>query len=160
MTNSSITHTTTGITVAEAGELVNRWWFTYDQGETDRFGEFFTADVVFTVGVDDPTVAWAEFATAERSGFDDVVEWQKEHRLDSPAPLRHHCTNFHLTGGEGDEVTFASYILVNQIVDEFPAMLPSGVVTGTVRRVGEALRLARLDVVLDVRSSTPLRDQR
>lgn len=154
MTNSSST-----ITAAEAGELVSRWWFTYDQGETDRFGEFFADDVVFTVGVDDPTVAWAEFATAERSGFDEVVAWQTEHRLDSPSPLRHHSSNFHLTGGAGDEVTFASYILVNHIVDEFPAMLPSGVVRGTVRRVGEELRLARLDVVLDVRSSTALREQ-
>ncbi|UDY34910.1 nuclear transport factor 2 family protein [Dermatobacter hominis] len=148
------------ISFAEAEELVGRWWFLYDEGRIESFEAIFTSDAVFTVGVDDPTVAWAEFATAEASGRDAIVAWQTEHRLDSPAPLRHHSSNFHRTGTDGDGVTFASYILVNHVVDEMPAMLPSGVVTGTVRREDGELKIARLDVVLDTRASTPLREQR
>jgi hypothetical protein len=151
---------TSDISFAEVEELIGRWWFVYDQGDVDAFDSMFTSDAVFTVGLDDPTVAWAEFATAEASGRDQIVAWQTEHRLDSPAPLRHHSSNLHRTGTDGDGVTFASYILVNQVVDEMPAMLPSGTVTGTVRREDGELRIARLDVVLDVRASTPLRGQR
>jgi hypothetical protein len=112
------------------------------------------------VGVDDPSVSWAEFATADASGRDAVVAWQTEHRLDSPAPLRHHLSNLHRTGTDGDDVTFASYILVNQVAGEMPVLIPSGVVTGAVRREGGELRIARLDIVLDTRASTPLREQR
>ncbi len=151
---------TSDISFGEVEELIGRWWFVYDQGEIDSFAELFTGDAVFTVGVDDPTIAWAEFATADASGRDAIVAWQTEHRLDSPAPLRHHMSGLHRTGTDGDDVTFASYILVNQVVDEMPMLLPSGVVTGAVRRDGEELRIARLDVVLDTRASVPLRDQR
>ena len=151
---------TSDISFGEVVELIGRWWFVYDEGRIEDFGAMFTSDAVFAVGVDDPTVAWAEFATAEASGRDEIVAWQTEHRLDSPAPLRHHSSNLHRTGTDGDGVTFASYILVNHVVDEMPAMLPSGVVTGTVRREDGELKIARLDVVLDTRASAPLRGQR
>lgn len=150
-------HAADSISFADVEELISRWWFTYDEGLTDRFGDLFTADVVFTVGVDDPSVAWAEFATADYSGRDAVVAWQTEHRLDSPSPLRHHMSNLHRTGTDGDAVEFASYMLVNHIVDEMPALLPSGVVTGSVRVEDGVLRISRLDVVLDTKTSVALR---
>jgi len=135
-------------------DLLGRWWFSYDEGHFDSMRSMLTDDVHVTCRTDTPDVAWAEFATADDEGRDEVMRWQVEHRRNSPYPLRHHGTNLHLVEQQGDEATFASYILVTQVVDEMPSPIPGGIVTGTVRRDAEGvLRIAAVHIVLDTMTS-------
>jgi len=83
------------------------------------------------------------------------MAWQIQHRRDSPYPLRHHGTNIHIVHQDGDTATFGSYIHVTHIVEEMPAGIPGGVVTGSVREEDGRLRIAELHVVLDTETSQP-----
>jgi hypothetical protein len=134
-------------------DLIGAWWFNYDEGNFDALSDRLTEDVHFSVRTDTDTVAWAEFATGEARGRDDVMAWQIQHRRDSPYPLRHHGTNAHIVQQGGDGATFASYIHVTHVVDEMPAGIPGGIVTGAVREEGGRLRIAELHVVLDTQTS-------
>jgi hypothetical protein len=134
-------------------DLIGRWWFSYDEGRFDAMTSMLTDDVHVTCRTDTPDVAWAEFATADDQGRDDVMRWQVEHRRNSPYPLRHHGTNVHIVEQEGEEATFASYLQVHQVVDEMPSPIPGGIVTGTVRREADGLRIAALHIVLDTMTS-------
>lgn len=135
-------------------DLVARWWFNYDEGDFENMTGLLTEDVHFTVRTDTGRVSWAEFATGESRGRDQVMQWQVKHRMDSPYPLRHHGTNVHVVEQLGDEgATFASYIHVTHVVDEMPAPIPGGIVTGRVRTEDGRLRIAELHVVLDTETS-------
>jgi hypothetical protein len=135
-------------------DLIGRWWFSYDDGRFDAMTSMLTDDVHVTCRTDTPDVAWAAFATADDQGRDEVMRWQLEHRRNSPYPLRHHGTNVHIVEQLGEEATFASYLQVNQVMDEMPSPIPGGVVTGTVRRDADGvLRIAALHIVLDTMTS-------
>jgi SnoaL-like domain len=139
---------------ADLQDVVSKWWFSYDEGRFEVMTSLLTEDVHFTCRTDTPDVAWAEFATSDDRGRDTVMRWQTEHRRNSPYPLRHHGTNVHIVERSGDEATFASYLLVNQVADEMPSPIPGGVVTGTVRRESDGvLRIAAMHVVLDTLTS-------
>jgi hypothetical protein len=64
----------------------------------------------------------------------------------------------HVVEQRGTEATFASYIFVSQIVGGV-SPLSTGIVTGTVRLDGDAVRIAALEVVLDTSESKAF-DQR
>jgi hypothetical protein len=138
---------------AAVANLLSRWWFNYDEGHFDVLPGLLTEDVHFTCRTDTDTVAWAEFARADMAGRDTVMHWQTEHRRASPYPLRHHGTNVHIHEDRGNEATFASYIHVTQVMNESPAPIPGGIVTGTVRDENGALRIAAMHVVLDTMTS-------
>jgi hypothetical protein len=140
---------------AHLHDLVARWWFNYDEGHFDVMEGLLTDDVHFTVRTDTGRVSWAEFATGESRGREQVMTWQISHRGDSPYPLRHHGTNVHIVEQAGDEATFASYIHVTHVADEMPAPIPGGIVTGSVRQERDGLRIAALHVVLDTETSQP-----
>lgn len=145
---------------SEVQELVNRWWFSYDQGLFDEWESLLTEDVRFTVRTDTGKTAYEEFVNADIQGKSDVMAWQREHRLDSPSPLRHNGTNIHLTGTQGDEVMFSSYIFVTHIVEGQVSNLSSAVVMGSVRNEGGEPKLSSLHVILDTESSRVLREIR
>src|SRR5690349_17519367 len=134
-------------------DLLSKWWFNYDEGHFDVLAGLLTEDVHFTCRTDTDTVAWAEFARADTSGRDTVMFWQTKHRRESPYPLRHHGTNIHIVEQRGDEATFASYIHVTQVMNESPAPIEGGVVTGAVRIEDGQLRIAEMAVVLDTMTS-------
>jgi SnoaL-like domain len=138
---------------AAVQDLMGAWWFNYDEGRFDALSAMLTEDCHFTVRTDTDTVAWAEFARADVRGRDDVMAWQTQHRLDSPYPLRHHGSNVHIVENGVSDVSFASYIHVTHVVDEMPAPIPGGVVTGLMRANPDGLRLAELHVVLDTMTS-------
>jgi len=138
---------------AALADLLGKWWFNYDEGNFDVLANLLTEDVHFTCRTDNDTVAWAEFARADTSGRDTVMKWQTAHRQDSPYPLRHNGSNVHIVDQRGDEATFASYIHVTQVMNESPVSVPGGIVTGTVRREGDMLRIAEFNVVLDTMNS-------
>lgn len=137
--------------LAAVQNLVASWWFDYDRGAFDVFGDYFTRDARFTCRSDSGATAFEEFVTADVSGHDALVAWQIEHRRSSPYPLRHNGTNVHLVSPTGEE--FRSYLFVTQIVGGAVSNLSSGTCTGRVRDEDGGLRFAELHVVLDFTDS-------
>lgn len=148
------------ITAAAVQELLARWWFNYDTGALDALPELLTADTALRVRTDSGTTDYEEFVRADIDGREAVMAWQTQHRMDSPYPLRHNGTNFHLTGRDGADVLFASYIYVTQVEGVLPVGVSSAVVTGAVRIEDETLRISRMEVVLDMTPSVTYRDVR
>jgi hypothetical protein len=145
------------IDVAEVNELLGRWWFNYDEGQFDVMASLLTDDVHFSCRTSSGATAFEEFATSDNRGRNEVMTWQREHRLDSPSPLRHMALNVHITGHRGDDVTFASYLFVTQIVGGAVTNLSTAIVNGAARRESSGLRLSEVEVVLDTDESVPLR---
>jgi SnoaL-like protein len=148
------------VDAAAVNELLGRWWFNYDQGNFDVLETLLTDDVHFSCRTDTGKTAYEDFVRSDQRGLGDVMAWQREHRLDSPYPLRHMGLNVHVTGQRGEDVTFSSYIFVTQIADGAVSNLSTAIVTGAVRRAAEGLRLSELEVVLDTEMSAPLRAAR
>lgn len=92
----------------------------------------------------------------ELHGRDGVVEWLTEHRKQSPYPLRHHATNVHRTGTDGDVTHVRCYFFVNQVANFVPFAVSSGVAELDVRRGASGLEFAKMDVVLDTTNSVLL----
>ena len=97
---------------------------------------------------------------ADVRGRDAVMAWQTDHRVNSPYPLRHNGTNVHVVRaawrrGRRSARTSSS--------PRSPAgasrSLSTAIVTGTVRRVGDAVVIAELEVVLDTRDSVLFSDR-
>ena len=143
---------------AELQDLVGRWWWNYDEGNFDVLSSLLTDDAHFSCRTDTGTTEYEEFVRADYSGRDAVMAWQTDHRLHSPYPLRHNGTNVHIVEQSDDGATFSSYIFVSQIVAGV-SPLSTGIVNGRVRRVGDALLLAELEVVLDTMDSKPFTDR-
>jgi hypothetical protein len=142
-----------------AQQLLARWWSAYDEGEFDVLTELLDESATFRCRTDTGATDFEDFVRAEAHGREQVVTWQTQHRLDSPYPLRHHATNFHLTGTDGGEAGFRHYLSVTQVQDVFPTPVPGGVVNGAVRLQEDgSLRIADLEVVLDTMTSVPLRE--
>ena len=142
----------------EVQELISRWWFAYDQGLFDQLNSLVSDDVHFTVRTDTGKTDFEDFVNADVHGKADVMHWQKEHRVDSPSPLRHNGTNVHLAGTRGEETLFQSYIFVTQIVEGKVSNLSTGIVTGSVRSEASSLKISSLHVILDTEPSRNLRD--
>jgi hypothetical protein len=139
--------------LAAVQNLVASWWFEYDQGNFDVWPGYFTADAHFSCRSDSGKTAFEEFVTADVHGREAVVEWQIDHRSNSPYPLRHNGTNVHLTSSTDTEATFRSYLFVTQIVEGAVANLSSGLCLGRARVEDGSLKLAELRVILDFTSS-------
>ena len=145
---------------AEVHELLGRWWYRYDEGDFDAMREMLTDDTEVRVRTDSGTTDFEDFIRADVAGIDDVMAWYREHRLDSPYPLRHHGTNIHITGSDATGTAFASYIYVTNVVGIMPGHLSSGVVSGVVRNDGGSPKFASMEVKLDMTESVNLRDRR
>jgi hypothetical protein len=141
------------IDLSAVQNLVASWWFEYDQGNFDVWPQYFTADARFSCRSDSGATAFEEFVTADVHGHEAVVEWQIDHRSNSPFPLRHNGTNVHITEASATEASFRSYIFVTHIVEGAVANLSSGLCLGSARVEGGALRFADLRVILDFTSS-------
>jgi hypothetical protein len=137
---------------AAVQDLVARWWWNYDEGNFDVLAGLLTEDAHFSCRTDSGTTDYEEFVRADYSGRDAVMAWQTDHRIHSPYPLRHNGTNVHITEQRGDEASFASYIFVSQIVGGV-SPLSTAIVNGRVRRAGDRLLLAELEVLLDTMDS-------
>jgi hypothetical protein len=144
--------------IAHVAELLGRWWFNYDEGNFEVLSSLLTEDVHFTCRTDTGMTDYEDFVRADHRGRDAVLAWQTQHRLDSPYPLRHMGINVHVTGRDGDDVLFSSYLFVTQIVDGKVSNLSTAIVTGSARAEGSSARLSALHVALDTQSSVPLRE--
>ena len=147
------------IALSDAQEVLSKWWFHYDAGDMEVIAQLFTEDAHFSCRSDSGESEWEEFVRADLSGRESVMEWQTLHRADSPYPLRHHGSNFHVTGRTDGELTFASYILVTHVDGVLPVGVSSAVVNGTIRADGGVLRLSAMELVLDMTTSVPFKDR-
>ena len=97
---------------ADAQQLISKWWFAYDNALFDEWPEMWTSDAHFSCRTDTGKTNYEEFVNADASGRDAVLEWQTEHRLGSPHPLRHGGENVHLVDPGESTSNFRSYIRV------------------------------------------------
>jgi hypothetical protein len=137
----------------EVQDLLGRWWWNYDEGNFHVLRGLLTNDTHFRCRTDTGATDYEEFVRANLHGRDEVMEWQQEHRTNSPYPLRHNGTNVHVVDQRGTEASFASYIHVTHLVAGQVTNLSSAIVNGLVRREADLLRLADLEVVLDTMDS-------
>ena len=86
------------------------------------------------------------------------MAWTREHRRNSPYPLRHHAANIHVVDERGAELDLESYLFVTQIIERKPSTLSSGLVHWTLVRTGSGYRIRQKHVVLDSIESAPFKD--
>jgi SnoaL-like protein len=144
------------ISLAELQEFISGYWYHYDEAHYDEMGAAKAADIRFVTRSDSGASPFEELMSPELHGRDAVMEWLIDHRKQSPYPLRHHATNVHRTGTDGDVTRVRFYIFVNQIANFVPFAVSSGVVNGAVRRGVNGLEFTDMEVILDTTSSVLL----
>jgi SnoaL-like domain len=143
------------ITQPELQEFVAGFWYHYDEAHYDELAARYADDVRYLTRSDSGASPFEDLMSPELRGSDAVMEWLSEHRERSPYPLRHHATNIHRTGIDGDLTRARFYILVNQIVNYVPFAVSSGVANIAVRRGAKGLEFTEMDIVLDTIYSVP-----
>ncbi len=140
-------------TLADVQGLLAGWWFDYDQGNFEAWPRYFAEDAHFSCRSDSQSTPFEEFVTADVRGCDEVLAWNREHRSQSPYPLRHNGTNIHFSFASEGTAAFRSYIFVTHVVGGGIAPLASGLCLGAVRFEEEMLRLSDLRLMLDFTDS-------
>jgi hypothetical protein len=144
------------ITLPELQEFIAGFWYHYDEAHDDELAARYAEDVRYLTRSDSGASPFEELMSPALHGRDAVIEWLSEHREHSPYPLRHHATNVHRTGTDGDVTRARFYIFVNQIANFVPFAVSSGVVNVGVRRGTNGLEFAEMEVVLDTQNSVLL----
>jgi hypothetical protein len=144
------------ITLPELHEFIAGFWFHYDEAHYEELAARYAEDVHYLTRSDSGSSPFEELMSPELHGRDAVMAWLSEHRKQSPYPLRHHATNVHRTGTDGEVTRARFYILVNQVANFVPFAVSSGVVNVGVRRGASGLEFTEMDVVLDATNSVPL----
>lgn len=140
-------------------QVVAKWWFHYDEWDPEVLRSVVTDDFRFVCRSDTGATDYEDFIRADLRGVDAVMAWQEDHRENSPYPLRHNGTNVFVTGFDGTETSFSSYIFVTKIVDGKPFNSSSALVRGGVQATADgAPALSRLEVILDTRDSVRYAD--
>ena len=97
-----------------------------------------------------------ELLAAQLHGGADTLAWLTAHRLENPYPLRHHATNVFRTGTDGGVTNARFYLYVNQITNNVPFDVSSGVVDVGIRRGDRGLVFTSMSVVLDAEDAIPM----
>jgi hypothetical protein len=148
------------ITLSEVQEFIARFWYHYDQGEFDVLAGFIADEMEYVSRSDSGNCPFEELLAAELHGGADTLAWLKQHRDENPYPLRHHATNIFRLGTEGDVTKVRFYLYVNQVTNNVPFDVSSGVVDAGIRRGADGLVLTSLTVVLDAEDSIPFAEHR
>ncbi|BBZ36382.1 polyketide cyclase [Mycolicibacterium confluentis] len=148
------------ITLSEAQEFIARFWYHYDQGQFDVLATFVADEMEYLSRSDSGNCPFEELLAAELHGGADTLAWLKQHRDENPYPLRHHATNIFRTGSEGDVTSVRFYLYVNQVTNNVPFDVSSGVVTAGIRRGEHGLVFTSLTVLLDAEDSIPFAEHR
>lgn len=138
-----------------AHELINRYWFSYDEGYLDVLAGFLADDCHLTSRTETGQHPFEQFIRSDNRGRDEAIAWTKEHRRDGPYPMRHHAANIHVIAERGDELDLESYLYVTEIIDHKPSALSGGIVHWTLRLTDGGYRVLSEDVVLDSIESAP-----
>lgn len=148
------------ITLSEIQEFIAGFWFHYDQGNFDELRVRIADEMEYLSRSDSGNCPFEELLAAELHGGAETLAWLSAHRDENPYPLRHHVTNIFRTGTEGDTTKVRFYLYVNQVTNNVPFAVSSGVVDIGIRRAGGALMLTAMTVVLDAEDSIPFSEHR
>ncbi|OBF13653.1 nuclear transport factor 2 family protein [Mycobacterium sp. ACS4331] len=148
------------ITLSEVQEFIARFWYHYDQGQFDVLATFIADEMQYLSRSDSGNCPFEELLAAELHGGAETLAWLKQHRDENPYPLRHHATNIFRTGSDGDVTSVRFYLYVNQVTNNVPFDVSSGVVDAGIRRGANGLVLTSLTVVLDAEDSIPFAEHR
>lgn len=148
------------ITLPEVQEFIASFWYHYDQGQFDVLASFIADEMQYLSRSDSGNCPFEDLLAAELSGAAETLAWLKQHRDENPYPLRHHATNVFRTSTEGDVTGVRFYLYVNQVTNNVPFDVSSGVVDIGVRRDGDSLALTSMTVVLDAEDSIPFSEYR
>ncbi|MGD9516042.1 nuclear transport factor 2 family protein [Mycolicibacterium sp.] len=151
---------TNEISLSEVQEFLARFWYHYDQGKFDVLATFIADDMRYLSRSDSGNCPFEELLAAELTGGAETLTWLSKHRDENPYPLRHHATTLFRTGVDGDVTKVRFYLYVNQITNNVPFDVSSGVVDVGVRRVDGSLTLTSMTVVLDAEDSIPFAEHR
>jgi hypothetical protein len=151
---------TTQITLPEIQEFIASFWYHYDQGQFDVLATYIADDMQYLSRSDSGRCPFEELLAAELNGGTAVLAWLTQHRDENPYPLRHHATNIFRTGTDGEATLVRFYLYVNQVTNNVPFDVSSGVVDVAIRRAGDALVLSSMTVVLDAEDSIPFAEHR
>jgi len=144
------------ISLPEAQEFIAEFWFHYDQGNFAEVAARIGDEMEYLSRSDSGNCPFEHLLAAELHGGAETFAWLTEHRNENPYPCRHHATNVFRTGTEGEVTTVRFYLYVNQITNNVPFGVSSGVVDVGIRRAGDALVFTSMTVVLDAENSIPL----
>lgn len=146
-------NSTDDIPGTDVRELLSQWWITYDAGDVDALEDLLTSDARWRCRSDSGASEYEEHVRADEQGRDEVMTWQRGHRLATPSPIRHHLTNFCITGRDTSGVTFTGYLLANTIQSLAPQVVSTATVTGRVRLEERSLKFCDLEVAVDLTDS-------
>lgn len=151
---------TNSITLPEIQEFLASFWYHYDQGQFDVLAAHIADEMTYLSRSDSGDCPFEHLLAAELHGAADTLAWLKQHRDENPYPLRHHITNVFRTGTSGDVTNVRFYIYVNQVTNNVPFDVSSGVVNVGIRRAGDVLAFTSMTVVLDAEDSIPFVEYR
>ena len=143
------------ITLSEVQEFIAGFWYHYDQGHFDELGARMGDEMVYLSRSESGNCPFENLLAAELHGSAQTLEWLTQHRNENPYPLRHHATNIFRTGVDGDVAAVRFYLYVNQITNNVPFGVSSGVVDVGIRRGDHGLVFTSMTVVLDAEDSVP-----
>jgi SnoaL-like domain len=143
------------ITLSELQEFIAGFWYHYDEAHYDEMAACYAEDVHY-VRSDSGASPFEELMSPELHGREAVMEWLSQHRKQSPYPLRHHATNVHRTGTDGEVTRSRFYIFVNQIANFVPFAVSSCLANVGVRRGANGLEFTEMGIVLDTTNSVLL----
>lgn len=144
------------IALSELQDFVGRFWYHYDEAHYDEMAAAYADDIRYISRSDSGTSPFEELMSPDLRGRDTVMEWLSDHRKQSPYPLRHHSTNLHRTGFDGEVTRARFYIFVNQVTNFVPFAVSSGVANVAVRRGATGLEFTEMEVILDTTNSVLL----
>lgn len=143
------------IALSEVQEFIAGFWYHYDQGHFDELAVRIGDEMEYVSRSDSGSCPFEELLAAELHGGAETLAWLTAHRNENPYPLRHHATNIFRTGTDGDVTNVRHYLYVNQITNNVPFDVSSGVVDVGIRRASTGLVFTSMRVVLDAEDSIP-----
>lgn len=148
------------IALPEVQEFIARFWYHYDQGQFDVLATYIAGEMEYLSRSDSGNCPFEDLLAAELHGGAETLAWLSKHRDENPYPLRHHATNVFRTGTDGDVTKVRFYLYVNQVTNNVPFDVSSGVADVGIRRAGDHLVLTSMTVVLDAEDSIPFAEHR
>jgi hypothetical protein len=144
------------ITLPDVQEFLAGFWYHYDQGHFDELAARIGDEMEYLSRSDSGNCPFEHLLAAELHGKDETLPWLIQHRNENPYPCRHHITNVYRTGVDGAVTNVRFNLYVNQITNNVPFAVSSGVVDAGIRRSADGLVFTSLNVVLDAEDSIPL----
>ena len=147
------------ITLSEIQEFIAGFWYHYDEGHFDELASRIGEEMQYLSRSLSGNCPFEDLLAAELHGGEETLAWLIEHRNVNPYPCRHHATNIFRTGtgtGPEGEVTRVRFTMfVNQITNNVPFAVSSGVADVGIRRAGDRLVFTSMTVMLDADDSIP-----